>query len=88
MQEFFVHRKTTFTLVFLNAACPLVLKIKRETKYISGRSVFEHTGGDPAPISASAQGHNRTSGKESKNSRYCESGPEVHKKMNLKWGQT
>lgn len=26
MQEFFVHRKTTFTLVFLNAACPLVLK--------------------------------------------------------------
>lgn len=89
MQESFVHRKTTFTLVFLNAACPLVLKKKeRETKYISGRSVFERTGGDPAPISASAQGQNRTSGKESKNSLYCESIPEVHKKMNLKWGQT
>lgn len=34
MQEFFVHRKTTFTLVFLNAACPLVLK-KRERLNIS-----------------------------------------------------
>lgn len=34
MQEFFVHRKTIFTLVFLNAACPLVLK-KRERLNIS-----------------------------------------------------